>query len=279
MQESASQFTDTLVTLLATYGIKVVGAVLILVVGYVAARWAGAFTRKRIEAAPRIDSTLGVLFAKIVFLLVMAITLIAVLNNFGVQTASLVAVLGAAGLAVGLALQGTLSNVASGVMLLILRPFRNGDYIRLGGQIYAVDEVGLFVTRAHEPDGPKATIPNSQLWGQVIVNFSDTHNDQRRINDVFGISYADDIDKAIGIIHQVLDAEDRILDDPERLVEVSALNESSVDILVWAYTQRADWWVTKLELNRKIKQAFDANGITIPFPQRDVHMHSGAANA
>lgn len=266
------EYYEQIITFMTAYGLKVIGAIITLIVGYILAKWAGSFTRNRITASKRIDTTLGSLFSKIIFFLVMSVTLIAVLNKFGVETTSLVAVFGAAGLAIGLALQGTLSNVASGVMLLALRPFRNGDFINVGGDIYAIDEIGLFVTKAHDPNGPKATIPNSNLWGQIIINYSQSHEDKRRINETFGISYADDINKAMDIIHKVLDEDDRILNEPERLVEVSRLNDSSVDILVWAYTQRADWWVTKLQLNKKIKQAFDENDISIPFPQRDVHL-------
>jgi small conductance mechanosensitive channel len=259
--------------ILTTYGLNVIGAIITLLVGYIIAKWLAKAVRAVSQKSQKIDDTVAGLFAKVTFIIIMLFTLIAVLNRFGVETTSLVAALGAAGLAVGLALQGTLSNIAAGVMILIMRPFKNGDAIKgTSGSVYLVDEIGLFITRAHEPDGPVVTIPNSKLWGDIITNFSVTHNDIRRFNMTFGIAYSDDIGKAIGIINQVLDEEEKVLEEPARLVNVSNLGDSSVDILVWAWLPRADWWVTKLELTRKIKEAFDAQGITIPFPQRDVHL-------
>jgi small conductance mechanosensitive channel len=264
--------TTQIETFLQVYGLRVIGAIITLIVGYLIAGWLKRWVKGQTKKSAKIDDTVGALFAQIVFIAVLLFTFTATLNQFGVQTTSIVAALGAAGLAVGLALQGTLSNVAAGVMILILKPFKNGEAVKVGGSVYLIDEIGLMATRAHEPDGPKAFIPNSKLWGDILVNFSQTHEDKRRFNETFGISYADDIGKAIATVRKVLEDEEKVLDDPEPMVEVVKLNDSSVDLIVWAWIQRADWWPTKLKLTRKIKEAFDEAGVVIPFPQRDVHL-------
>lgn len=259
-------------SMLVVQGLRVLGTIILLTVGLLAAHWGAAYTRTLCSRKGKIDPTVGSLLGKLVYALVAGVTLIAVLERFGVATTSLVALLGVAGLTIGLALQGTLSNVAAGVMLLVMRPFKVGQAVKIGGSVYLIDEIGLFVTNAHEPDGPKVSLPNGQVWGTILTNYSVTHNDQRRINETFAISYGDDIDKAIGVIKQLLEEEERILDDPPPLVEVSKLNDSSVDLLVWAWTQREHWWPTKLALTKRVKQAFDREGIVIPFPQQDVHL-------
>lgn len=264
--------TDSIEQFIQIYALRVVGAIITLVIGYLVAGWLKRMVKNRSIKSARIDDTVGSLFAQIVFIGVLLFTIIATLNQFGVATTSLVAALGAAGLAIGLALQGTLSNVAAGVMILILKPFRNGEAVKIGGSVYLVDEIGLLATRAHEPDGPKAFIPNSKLWGDILVNFSQTHDDKRRFNETFGISYTDDIGKAIDIVNKVLQEEENVLDDPATMVEVVSLGDSSVNLIVWAWIPRSEWWSTKLRLMRKIKEAFDSNGVVIPFPQRDVHL-------
>ena len=257
---------------LQIYGLRVIGAIITLIAGYLIAGWLKRWIKRSTKKSKRIDDTVGALFAQVAFIAILLFTLTATLNQFGVATTSLVAALGAAGLAIGLALQGTLSNVAAGVMILILKPFRNGEAVKVGGSVYLVDEIGLLATRAHEPDGPLAFIPNSKLWGDILINFSQTHNDIRRFNETFGISYADDIGRAIEVVKQVLAEEEKVLDDPASMVEVVKLNDSSVDLIVWAWIPRADWWPTKLRLTRRIKEAFDEAGVVIPFPQRDVHL-------
>ena len=202
----------------------------------------------------------------------MLITIVAVLGRFGVQTASIVAVLGGLGLAVGLALQGSLSNVASGAMLLLLRPIRIGEVVKLAGTVYIVDDIGLFVTAVHQPDGPKVWLPNNSVWGSEIVNFSRFHDDVRRNDEVFGIGYDDDIDQAIEVIRGVIESEARILKDPEPLLAVTNLGDSSVDILCRTFTKPEDWFDTKLTMLKAVKQALDAHGISIPYPQRDIHV-------
>jgi small conductance mechanosensitive channel len=196
-----------------------------------------------------------------------------VLARFGVETTSFIAVLGAAGLAIGLALQGTLSNIAAGVMILVLRPFRSGDAIKIGGSdVYIVDEIGLFVTRAHQPDCPLVTIPNSKIWGDTIINFSNTVDGNRRFDIVFGVSYDDDLGAAIDVLMKLAEADERVLSDPAPFIKIESLGDSSVNILFRVHTRAADWWDAKLDLTKTGKEALENAGLSIPFPQRDVHI-------
>jgi small conductance mechanosensitive channel len=197
---------------------------------------------------------------------------IAVLGLFGIETTSLIAVLGAAGLAVGLALQGTLSNFSAGVMLLVFRPFKVGDYVEVAGAAGSVQEVGIFSTVLHTPDNVKITIPNSSVYGDTIKNYS--ANDTRRNDLVIGISYGDDIARAIETIRQVLVSDSRVLADPEAVVAVVELADSSVNLVVRPWCAGGDYWPLRFDLTRKIKEELEAAGCSIPFPQRDLHLRS-----
>jgi small conductance mechanosensitive channel len=263
---------EALTALLASYGMNLLGALITLVVGFMAASWLARLTTRMMRKAEHIDKVFHPLPGKIVRIAVIAFTLIAVLNRFGVETTSLIAVLGAAGLAVGLALQGTLSNVAAGVMILLLRPFKIGDAVKIGGEVFVIDTLGFFVCKAHLPDGPLVVLPNTQIWGQTLVNLSVTDKDLRRIDEHFGIGYGDDIDKALAILRRIAADEPRVLDDPAPLIKVDELGDSSVNILFRAWTARADWFDTKLDLIHRCKVELEAGGISIPFPQRDVHL-------
>lgn len=265
--------------LAATYGINVLAAILTLIVGFALAGWLGRATTRALRKTGKIDPLFHGLLGRVVRVAVMIFTLIAVLNRFGVETTSLIAVLGAASLAVGLALQGTLSNVAAGVMILVFRPFKIGDAVKVGGEVYIIDGLGLFLCHAHLPDGPKAFLPNSQIWGQTIVNLSVTDQDMRRIDQTYGIAYGDDINVALAILGRLAAEEARVLQDPAPLIKVQALGESSVDILFRVWTARTDWWDTQLDLLKRCKEALEAGGISIPFPQRDVHLHRAEAAA
>ncbi len=255
------------------YGLQVVGAILILLVGFYVAKLLARGVDRACGKTERIDPVIRGMLVKLTKIIVIGFTLYATLSAFGVETTGLVALIGAAGLTIGLALQGTLTNVAAGVMMMIFRPFSVGEVIVVGGNFYIVDELGLFITRAHVPDGPFVILPNGQVWGNIITNLSRTHNDIRRVNETFGISYSDDIDKAIGIVKEIIAADQRFLTEPAPMVAVGGLGDSSVDLLVHAWTKRPDWWPTKLDLNKKIKQEFDKAGVSIPFPQRDVHLY------
>jgi small conductance mechanosensitive channel len=272
MNEYLEQLTAQLTALVATYGMNVLGAIVTLIAGFVAAGWLSRMTTRAMIRSGKIDPVFQPIPGKIVRIAIIVFTVIAVLNRFGVQTTSLIAVLGAAGLAIGLALQGTLSNVAAGVMILAFRPFKIGDVVNLGGDIYIIDSLGFFICKAHLPDGPTAFLPNSKIWGETILNLSVTDKDIRRVDEHYGIAYGDDINKAIAILKQIAADEARILKDPAPLIKVDSLGDSSVNILFRVWTSRTDWWDTKLDLVQRCKEALEGGGISIPFPQRDVHL-------
>ncbi|MDH5534427.1 MAG: mechanosensitive ion channel [Betaproteobacteria bacterium] len=276
MDDQVKKIIEVLLDYLTSYGINVLGAIITLIVGYVIAGWLSRLVDQAMRKTEKIDPVFHHLPGKVVRIAVLVVTLIAVLNRFGVETTSLIAVLGAAGLAIGLALQGTLSNVAAGVMLLSFRPFKVGDTVKLGGEIFIIDALGFFVCKAHLPDGPSAFLPNSKIWGQTVINLSVTDKDMRRIDASYCIAYDDDIDAALAILNQIAADEPRILKDPAPLIKVEKLGDSSVDILFRVWTARADWWATKLDLVQRCKEGLEMGGCTIPFPQRDVHLHQEA---
>lgn len=258
------------ISLLSTYGIKVIGGIAILIVGWMIAKSLSGITRRTLARSEHVDAMLRGFFAKLVKYLVMAVVIIAVLNAFGVQTTSLIAVLGAAGLAIGLALQGTLSSVAAGVMLLIFRPFKIGHYVEVGGQAGTVKELSLFTTELATPDNVQIILPNSSVWGSAVTNYS--YHTTRRIDFILGISYDDNMDKALAAAKHVVDAESRVLPDPEPMFVVSELADSSVNLIARIWVNAADYWPVKFDLTKRFKEHLEAEGITIPFPQRDVHL-------
>jgi small conductance mechanosensitive channel len=201
----------------------------------------------------------------------MAFVIIAALGQLGVQTASLVAVLGAAGLAVGLALQGSLANFAAGLLLIIFKPFKVGDFIEGGGVSGVVEEVGIFTTMMNSPDNKKLVVPNAKMTSDNIVNY--TAKQVRRVDLVAGVSYRDDLDKVKRVLGEILAADSRILKDPAPTVGVLALAESSVNLAVRPWVKTADYWDVFFATQESIKKRFDAEGISIPFPQQDVHLH------
>jgi len=257
---------DALVPLLVDHGLNLLGAILILILGFWLAGRLRNWTVRALSRTKKFDDMLQNFFGAIVRYTIIIITLLAVLSQFGVQTASLIAVLGAAGLAIGLALQGTLSNVAAGVMLLIFRPFRTGDYVEAGGVAGSVKELTLFTTELNTPDNIQIIVPNSDIWAQAIKNYSSYAT--RRVDITFGISYGDSIGKAMQIIREEMMKDERILKEPEPFLAVSGLGESSVDIVTRSWVNNADYWGVKFDLTRAVKEKFDEQGITIPFPSR-----------
>lgn len=270
MDNSSREIVDQITALIAKYGLDVVAALVILVVGWVVAGWAKRAVTKTLSKSSRVDETLRQFFGDLTRYVVIIFTVLAVLDQFGVQTASLLAVFGAGALAIGLALQGTLSNVAAGVMLLIFRPFKVGDYVETAGQAGTVRSVNLFVTELATPDNIQILVPNGQVWGSAVRNYS--HNPTRRIDIVVGIAYGDSIAKASESCMAVISGDGRILKDPEPMVAVNGLGESSVDILVRFWCNGGDYWPLRFDMTRALKERMDADGITIPFPQRDVHL-------
>jgi small conductance mechanosensitive channel len=267
-----TEHLELLMDYLLRYGLNVMGALLTLAAGYLAAGWVRQLINGAMRRTGKVDPLFLYLPGKIARVAVLVITLIAVLNRFGVETTSLIALLGAAGLAIGLALQGTLSNVAAGVMIIFFRPFKIGDTVQLSGQIYVIDSVGFFICKGHLPDGPVVFIPNSQIWGHTIVNLSVTDQDIRRIDETYGIAYGDNIDVALALLHQIAADEPRVLKDPAPLIKVLSLGDNSVNILFRVWTARGDWWTTKLDLLQRCKVGLEQGGCSIPFPQRELRI-------
>lgn len=261
-----------IIDIISTWGLSVVGALAILVVGFIAAGWAARLTQSALGKSSKVDDTLRHFLASVVRYAIIIFTVLAVLDRFGVETTSFIAVLGAAGLAIVLAFQGTLSNIAAGVMLLLFRPFKVGQFIETGGISGTVEIPTLFTTELNTPDNVHIIVPNGQLWGAAIRNYS--HNATRRVDITVGIDYADDIGKAFEILKGVIGADSRIQADPAPALMVSNLGESSVDLEARVWCAAGDYWGAKFDLNRRFKEALDAGGITIPFPQRTVHMMS-----
>jgi small conductance mechanosensitive channel len=268
LEEYVGHVFDTGLTIITAYGLKVIGALVILTIGWIAAGMVQRAILRAGQRSTRLDHTLTGFAASIVRYAVLTFTIIAVLGTFGVETTSFIAVLGAVGLAVGLALQGTLGHAASGILLIVFRPFKGGDVIEAGGVLGTVQAITLFTTEVATPENVKVIIPNGMVWGGMIRNF--TAHPTRRSDLIVGISYDDDIDKAMAVVKTLLDAESRILTAPEYLIAVHALADSSVNLLIRFWTSKDDFYAVQLDLNKAIKTAFDDAGVTIPFPQRVV---------
>ncbi|MCH9012044.1 MAG: mechanosensitive ion channel [Proteobacteria bacterium] len=262
------------VDLAVQYGLDVVGALIILIGGWVAAGWVRRKLLRVLERTPRVDQTLRPVIASVVRYVILVFVLIAVLAQFGVQTTSIIALLAAGGLAIGLALQGTLQNIAAGIMLLFLRPFRVGDYIDAEGLAGTIDEIGLFTTQMRTYDGIYVEVPNAKIWNRAISNYSRV--EARRLDLAVGIAYDDDIDKALAALLDLLVKDERVNADPEPQVMVKELGDSAVNLNLRCWIAPGDYWSLRFDLTKAIKQRLDAEGITIPFPQRDVHLYKTA---
>jgi small conductance mechanosensitive channel len=247
------------------YAFSLLGAILILILGWLAAGLLGRWTRNVLSRVRGMDPTIVGFFSNFVRYAVAIIVVVMVLGQFGVQTASIIAALGAAGLAIGLALQGTLQNIAAGIMLLILRPFRTGEYIDTGSVSGTVLEVGLFMTQLKTPDGMYRAAPNSLLWNVPITNFS--REPTRRFDLTIGIGYEDSIDKAQSLMLDLVSKDPRVLKNPAPGTFVAELGDSAVSVTLRYWTMSSDFWDTSRDMTKAAKLAFDENGISIPFPQ------------
>ncbi len=265
-----SNLTAKVYELLTVYGIKVIAAIAIFIVGRWVAKWVTKFI-KRLMAKSKTDETLISFVGDLSYVALLAFVIIAALNQLGIHTASFVVVLGAAGLAIGLALQGSLSNFAAGVLMIIFKPFKVGDFIEGGGTAGTVEEIQIFMTQLKSPDNKTIIVPNAKMLDGNITNF--TTKGTRRVDMVFGIGYGDDIDKARQVIEGILGQDDRVIKEPEPIVVVSELADSSVNLTVRAWTTVDDYWSFYFDTTEKVKKQFDAAGISIPFPQRDVHVY------
>lgn len=262
-----AQFTD----LAVKYGLDLLGAIVILIVGWIVAGWARRSVLRALDRAPRVDNTLKPFFANTLRYIILILVLVAVLAQFGIQTASIIAMLGAAGLAIGFALQGTLQNIAAGIMLLFLRPFRAGEYIDAEGLGGTVDEIGLFTTKMRTADGVYIEVPNSMLWNRAITNYNRLPT--RRLDVPVGIGYSDDIGKAQAALMDVVKHDSRVHADPAPQVMVTQLADSSINLNVRVWTATGDYWALRFDLTKAVKERLDAEGISIPFPQRVMHVH------
>ena len=256
--------------ILAIYGIRVIGALAIFIIG----RWVSKGIRnliRRIMTRSNVDQTLISFVCNLSYVGMLAFVIIAALGNMGIQTTSIIAVMGAAGLAIGLALRGSLSNFAAGIMLIVFRPFKVGDFIEGGGTSGTVEEIQIFTTQLKTVDNKTVIVPNSKIFGDKITNYSSKGT--RRVDMTFGIGYDDDIDKARSVISEIIEADPRVLKDQATVIAVSELADSSVNFAVRAWTKSGDYWGFFWDTTEAVKKRFDAEGIGIPYPQQDIHLY------
>ena len=251
--------------------------VVIALVIIILALWISGIVKRRVTSIggrhEHLDTTLFTFLGSFARYTILALAVVFILGRFGIQTTSLVALIGAAGLAIGLALQGTLSHLASGVMLIIFRPLKLGDYVQAGGHAGTVKEITLFTTELATLDNVQIIVPNGKIWSDAIVNYSVYAN--RRAEMIFGVSYDSDLKKVETIIRKVIDADERVQREPEPFVMVTALNASSVDFMVRVWCAAGDFFVLKADITRRIKEEFDQAGIDIPFPTQIIHQKKG----
>ncbi|WP_320170006.1 mechanosensitive ion channel domain-containing protein [Maridesulfovibrio sp.] len=266
-----SRLLEQAITFGSVHGIRIIVAILILILGRLIAKQISSLIGKVMNKA-KVDEILVSFIKAISYYTLLAAFVVAAMGQAGINVTSFLAVLGAAGLAVGLALKDTLSNFAAGVMLILLRLFKKGDLVTVAGTSGTVQELSAFYTMLSTPDNQKVIVPNSSILQAVIVNT--TANNRRRIDLVIGIGYEDDIIKAKELVSRTLAAETRLLKDPAPFIGVGELGASSVDIYIRPWVRTPDYWATRCELLEKIKVAFDEAGISIPYPQTDIHLHN-----
>ena len=255
---------------LTLYGLRILSALAIFIIG----RWVARAIKRlfqKLMTRNEVDATLVSFVGSMTYFALMTFVVIAALNQIGIQTTSLIAVIGAAGLAIGLALQGSLANFAAGVLLILFRPFRAGDYIEGAGIAGIVEEIEIFTTKMRTPDNRAIIVPNAKLSGDNITNYS--AKSERRLDLQIGVGYQDDLKKVKAVLNQILGEDPRILKEPAAMVGVLELGESSVNLVVRPWVRTGDYWDVHFDLIEKIKRRFDQEGITIPFPQRDVHLY------
>jgi len=254
---------------LIPFGLSLVAAIATFIIG----RWIAKLLIKALTHAcekAELDTSLTKFIADLSYAVLLLVVVIASLERLGVQTTSAIAVLGAAGLAVGLALQGSLSDFASGVMIIVFRPYSVGDVIGVAGHVGQVQAIKMFNTILHTGDNRRIIIPNGTITGGTIENLNLLST--RRVDLVFGIGYDDDLQQAKQLLSEILKSDPRVLKDPEPFIAVGELAESSVNIMVRPWTKTEDWWAVRCETTEKVKQVFDENHISIPFPQHDIHL-------
>ncbi len=274
MNEDVNKYVDMAIQYGAEYGVRIIGAIAIFVIGKWVAKKLSAFIKKVMERG-EIDPTLSAFIANIVDILLLVVVILAAVKNLGIDTTSFIAILGAAGLAVGLALQGTFGNIGSGVILILFRPFEVGNFVTAGGESGTVEAITLFNTTLLTPDNKVILIPNSTIASGNITNFS--KKETRRVDFTFGIGYDDDLKKAKATLQEIIDADARILKDPAPFIGVGELGDSSVNFTVRVWVKASDYWGVHFDTTEKVKLTFDEKGISIPYPQMDVHLDPSKA--
>jgi small conductance mechanosensitive channel len=267
-QTELNRYVDMAIQYGAEYGIKVIGAIAIFVIGKWVAKKLTGLIKKLMERG-EIDTTLSAFIASVIDILLMVVVVLAAINNLGIDTTSFIAILGAAGLAIGLALQGTFGNIGAGVILILFRPFEVGNFVSVAGESGTVEAITLFNTTLLTPDNKVILIPNSAVASGNITNFS--KKEERRVDFVFGIGYDDDLKLAKATLQEIIDADARILKDPASFIGVGELADSSVNFTVRVWVKAADYWGVHFDTIEKVKLTFDEKGISIPYPQMDIH--------
>jgi small conductance mechanosensitive channel len=265
-----SNILPRLQELVAFYGLKIVAALVIFIVG----RWVAKALRRlavRMLTKAKVEETLISFAGNLTYIALLVFVIIAALNQLGVQTTSFIAIIGAAGLAIGLALQGSLANFAAGVLVIIFRPFKVGDYIEGAGVAGVVEEIQIFTTQLKTPDNKTIIIPNAKITGDNITNYS--AKDTRRVDMVLGVGYGDDLKKVREVLEDILAKDDRVLDDPAPTIGVLELGDNSVNFAVRPWVKTEDYWGAYFDVLETVKRRFSEEGISIPYPQRDVHLY------
>jgi len=264
-----SKYTDMVLMYISEYGLKVIAAIAIFIIGKWVAKKLTAFS-KQVMTKAKVDATLVEFFESIIYFILLLTVVLASLNTLGINTTSFLAVFGAASLAIGLALKDSLSNIGAAVIIIIFRPFKVGDLIEAGGAMGSVKDINLFSTIIEPVDKRIIIVPNSAIIGGNITNFS--QREIRRVEHVFGIGYDDDLKLAKETLLNIIEEDERVLKDPEPLVAVGELGDSSVNFTFRAWVKSDDFWDVHFDMLEKVKLTFDEKGISIPYPQMDVHM-------
>ncbi|RMG35983.1 MAG: mechanosensitive ion channel family protein [Gammaproteobacteria bacterium] len=268
--ENPEQIIALIQTYLAEYGLKVVAAILIFIVGRIVAGWLRRFAEKVMNRR-QVDPTLVGFVSSLAYIGMMAFVILAALGQLGIETTSFIAVLGAAGLAIGLALQGSLANFAAGFLLIMFRPFKAGDFIEGGGVSGVVEKIEMFTTTLKTGDNKTIIVPNGKLANDNIVNYS--AKETRRVDLTVGASYDADIKHVKQVLEEIVKADERVLADPAPMVAVGELADSSVNFVVRAWVKSGDYWGVFFDTTEAVKLRFDQEGIELPYPQRDVHLY------
>lgn len=256
------------------FGLKFIAALAIFVIGRWIAKAITSMVRRALDAADT-DQTLIRFLGSLLYAILLTLVILAAIGQLGIKTSGFVAILGAAGLAIGLALQGSLSNFAAGVLIILFRPYRVGDFIEAAGVSGSIEAVQIFTTVLKTGDNKQVIIPNSEVMAGVITNYS--AHDTRRVDMVFGCGYEDDLAQVKSVLKDILDSDERVLDDPAPTIGLMELADSSVNFAVRPWVKTADYWGVYFDVHEQVKTRFDAAGLSIPYPQSDVHLYKHEA--